>query len=83
VLLDRIARRGIAHEGLIDRTYLTRLNEAYARFFHAYDDSALLIVNAANIDPINNEADYEELLGQIGRTVRGRLYYNPLRHKDL
>jgi deoxyguanosine kinase len=83
VLLDRIARRGIAHEGLIDRTYLTRLNEAYARFFHAYDDSPLLIVNAANIDPISNEADYDELLGQIGRTVRGRLYYNPLRHKDL
>jgi len=83
VLLDRIARRGIAHESLIDRGYLTRLNEAYARFFHAYDESPLLIVNAANIDPVNNDADYDELLGQIGRTVRGRLYYNPLRHKGL
>jgi deoxyadenosine/deoxycytidine kinase len=83
VLLDRIARRGIAHEGMIDRTYLTRLNEAYARFFHAYDESPLLIVNAANIDPISNEADYEELLGQIARTVRGRLYYNPLQHSGL
>ena len=83
VLLDRIARRGIAHENLIDRAYLTRLNEAYARYFHAYDQSPLLIVNAANIDPVNNDADYEELLGQIGRTVRGRLYYNPLRHRGL
>ncbi len=83
VLLDRIARRGIAHESLIDRAYLTRLNEAYARFFHAYSDSPLLIVNAASIDPVGNDADYEELLGQIGRTVRGRLYYNPLRHKGL
>jgi deoxyadenosine/deoxycytidine kinase len=83
VLLDRIARRGIAYENLIDRDYLTRLNEAYARFFHAYDETPLLIVNAASIDPISNEADYDELLGQIGRTVRGRLYYNPLRHKGL
>lgn len=83
ILLDRIARRGIAHESLIDRAYLTRLNEAYARFFHAYDDSPLLIVNAASIDLVGNEADYEELLAQIGRTVRGRLYYNPLRHKGL
>jgi deoxyguanosine kinase len=83
VLLDRIARRGIAHESLIDRAYLTRLNETYARFFHAYSDSPLLIVNAASIDPIGNEADYEELLGQIGRTVRGRLYYNPLRTRGL
>jgi deoxyadenosine/deoxycytidine kinase len=83
VLLDRIGRRGIAHEALIDRTYLTRLNEAYARFFHAYAEGPLLIVNAAAIDPVSNDADYEELLGQIARTVRGRLYYNPLRHKGL
>ena len=83
VLLDRISRRGIAHESLIDRAYLTRLNEAYARFFHAYDEGPLLIVNATNIDPINNESDYDELLAQIARTVRGRLYYNPLRHTGL
>jgi deoxyguanosine kinase len=83
VLLDRIARRGIRYESLIDAAYLTRLNEAYARFFHAYDASPLLIVNAAKFDPISNDADYEELLGQIGRTVRGRLYYNPLRHTGL
>jgi deoxyadenosine/deoxycytidine kinase len=83
VLLDRIARRGIPHESLIDRSYLTRLNEAYARFFHAYEQSPLLIVNAAQFDPISNEADYDELLAQIGRTVRGRLYYNPLRNTGL
>jgi deoxyguanosine kinase len=83
VLLDRIARRGIGHESLIDRAYLTRLNEAYARFFHAYEAGPLLMVNAAAIDPVTNDADYEELLGQINRTVRGRLYYNPLRNKGL
>lgn len=83
VLLDRIARRGIAHESLIDAAYLTRLNETYARFFHAYSASPLLIVNAASIDLVGNDSDYEELLGQISRTVRGRLYYNPLRHKGL
>ncbi len=83
VLLDRIARRGIGYEGLIDAGYLERLNEAYARFFHEYDASPLLIVNAASIDPINNEADYEELLAAILRMQRGRLYYNPLRHQEL
>ena len=83
VLLDRIARRGIGYEGLIEAGYLERLNEAYARFFHEYDASPLLIVNAASIDPINNEADYEELLTAITRMQRGRLYYNPLRHQGL
>ncbi|MEY2853934.1 MAG: hypothetical protein RL030_1066 [Pseudomonadota bacterium] len=80
VLLDRIARRGVARESQIDRGYLTRLNESYARFFLEYDASPLLIVNAATIDPIGNEADYTELLAQIGRVTRGRQYYNPLRH---
>jgi len=83
VLLDRIARRGIAFESLIDATYLERLNDAYARYFHEYEASPLLIVNAASIDPVNNSADYDELLGAIGRMSRGRLYYNPLRHQGL
>jgi deoxyguanosine kinase len=83
VLLERIGRRGIAYEQFIDRGYLEKLNAAYARFFHEYDGAPLLIVNAAAIDPLGNEADYEELLGAIRRMRRGRLYYNPLRHAAL
>jgi deoxyadenosine/deoxycytidine kinase len=83
VLLDRIARRGVPHENLIDRAYLTRLNQSYARFFHDYDASPVLIVNAATIDPIGNEPDYAELLAQVGRTTRGRHYYNPMRHRGI
>ena len=78
VLLERIARRAIGYEQYIDRDYLVRLNEAYARFFHEYESAPLLIVNAAAIDPVNNPADYEELLGAIRRMKRGRLYYNPM-----
>lgn len=83
VLLERIARRGIPYEQLIERGYLERLNDAYARFFHEYADSPLLIVNAATIDPIGSPADYEELLGAVTRMGRGRLYYNPLRRRSL
>jgi deoxyguanosine kinase len=81
VLLERIARRGIAYEHYIDRDYLVRLNEAYARFFHEFEAAPLLIVNAAAIDPVNNPADYDELLAAIRRMKRGRLYYNPMRNK--
>ena len=80
VLIGRIARRRIPMEQLIDRAYLERLNEAYARFFHDYDDAPLLIVNAATLDPLASDADYAELLGAIARMGRGRLYFNPLRH---
>jgi deoxyguanosine kinase len=83
VLLERIGRRGIGYEALIDADYLERLNQAYSRFFHEYAGSPLLIVNAAAIDPVGNEADYEELLAAICRTTRGRHYYNPMRHRGL
>jgi deoxyadenosine/deoxycytidine kinase len=79
VLLGRVARRGIAHEGQIERAYLEKLNQAYARFFHEYDAAPLLIVNAASIDPVNSDSDFEELLAAMARMKRGRLYYNPLR----
>jgi deoxyguanosine kinase len=83
VLLERIAKRGISYEQQIDPQYLERLNQSYARFFHEFDSSPLLIVNAASIDPVSNQADYDELFAAIQRMKRGRLYYNPLRHRSL
>jgi deoxyguanosine kinase len=77
-LLSRIARRGIGFERAINRRYLERLTDSYARFFHAYNEGPLLIVNASQIDPINNEADYEQLFQQIEKTTGGRHFYNPV-----
>jgi deoxyadenosine/deoxycytidine kinase len=83
VLTERISRRGIKYENYIERGYLERLNNAYARFFHEYSAAPLLIVNAAAIDPVHNDADFAELLAAMQRMKRGRLYYNPLRHAAL
>jgi deoxyguanosine kinase len=83
VLQERIAKRGVQYEQHIDRRYLERLNEAYARFFHEYEAAPLLIVNAASIDPISNQADYDELFAAISRMKRGRLYYNPPRSRTI
>jgi deoxyadenosine/deoxycytidine kinase len=77
-LLFRIARRGIEYEQRIPRRYLERLNEAYARFFHNYDASPMLIVNAAMIDPIHNELHYAVLLEEISRIRSGRHFFNPV-----
>ncbi len=83
VLIERISRRGVEYEQYIERQYLERLNEAYARFFHEFDAAPLLIVNAASIDPVANQRDYDELLAAIRRMTRGRLYYNPLRSRAI
>jgi deoxyadenosine/deoxycytidine kinase len=77
-LLNRIARRGIGYERLIDRAYLERLTDAYARFFHTYDEGPLLIVNASQIDPIHNDADYRQLFEHIEKTTGGRHFFNPV-----
>ena len=78
VLMKRVATRGISYEQLIEEDYLERLGEAYAKFFYDYDEAPLLIVNAASIDPVHRESDYQELLQTIVRIKRGRHFYNPV-----
>ena len=80
VLLERIARRGIRYEQQIERAYLERLAEAYAKFFHEYNAAPLLIVNAAAVDFVANDQDYEQLFKEVQRIRRGRHYFNPLKH---
>jgi deoxyadenosine/deoxycytidine kinase len=75
--MRRVATRGVPYEQLIELDYLERLGEAYARFFYDYDGAPLLIVNAASIDPVHSEADYQELLRTIVRVKRGRHFFNP------
>lgn len=76
-LLQRIARRGIPYERMIDRAYLEKLCDAYARHFHNFDEAPLLIVNAGAIDPVGNEVDYQRLFEQIRGTTGGRHFFNP------
>ncbi len=77
ILMQRIARRAIPHERFIERPYLEKITEAYARFYHSYDEAPLLIVNASSIDPANNSADYAQLFEQVCQTTSGRHFFNP------
>ena len=76
-LMQRIRQRGIIEEQSIDNTYLTTLSDAYTRFFHFYDRSPLLIVNANEIDWVNNETCYQQLVDYIMGIKQGRHYFNP------
>jgi deoxyguanosine kinase len=77
-LIDRVKKRGVPYERWIESAYLQRLADAYADFFYHYDQSPLLIVNAAAIDWVGNEMDYQQLVDYIRRTRSGRHYVNPL-----
>jgi deoxyadenosine/deoxycytidine kinase len=78
VLRDRIRARGIPYEQIIEADYLNRVVDAYAQFFHYYDASPLLIVNASEIDPVGNDPDYQALVERIQGIYSGRHYFNPL-----
>ncbi len=77
VLMSRVQKRGIEYEQIMQKEYLEKLSNAYMNFFHHYDRSPLLVVNTANINPIESEQDYTELLEKITNTKHGRHYFNP------
>ncbi len=77
VLLDRIQKRGVDAEQLIELEYLEDLNQAYTEFFHYYDRTSLLIVNTSDIDLVNNETDYQQLVDYILTLPSGTNYFNP------
>ena len=78
ILQDRIYKRGRKFERFVEPKYLEDLAEAYTRFFYFYNDSPLLIVNAAEIDLVNNDQDFEMLLERVNSIKSGRHYFNPL-----
>ncbi len=78
VLQQRIKKRRIKYERDIDSAYLQKLSDAYTTFFHSYSETPLLIVNAAEINPIDNDAHYQALIKQIDRIQAGKHFFNPL-----
>ena len=76
-LMSRIANRSLEFERRMDRGYVERIADAYARYFYDYDQSPLLIVNASTIDPVRNDADYESLYEQVRQVTSGRHFFNP------
>ncbi|MGD8560565.1 MAG: deoxynucleoside kinase [Gammaproteobacteria bacterium] len=82
VLIERVNKRGRKFERYIEPAYLQQLTDAYTRFFYYYNDSPLLIVNAAEIDLVNNQQDFELLLDRINQIKSGRHYFNPVPFPD-
>ena len=64
-LMENIALRGRSYERDIESDYLIELNDAYNHFFHHYDKSPILIVNASEIDFVNNPTHLEYIEQQI------------------
>ena len=78
ILQERVNKRRIKYEMGMDKAYLHRLSEVYTDYFHRYAESALLMINAADINPVDNDAHYAALVRHIGTINAGKHYFNPL-----
>ncbi len=78
VLMERVRRRRAAFERLIERDYMESIIEGYTRFFHHYTAAPLLIVNAAEVNFVDNDTDFQALLDHLRGVRSGRHFFNPL-----
>lgn len=76
-LLQRVQQRGMRSEQFINADYIEQINEAYRRFFHFYDDAPLLIINAEQIDIVNDDQAFNSLINYMLSIQNGRHYFNP------
>ena len=81
MLMERIKRRGRDYEKKISQEYVRELNERYNSFFFHYSKTPLLVVNTDNLDFVNDERDFMELVEEIRRTQAGKEYYVLQRYK--
>ena len=78
VLQERVKKRRVKYEQDIELSYLQKLSDAYTTFFHRYSETPLLIINAAEINPIENKDHYRALVRQIDKIQAGKHFFNPL-----
>lgn len=78
VLMERIRRRDLPYERLIDRSYVQQIAEAYTQFFYRYRGGPLLVVNAADVNFVENDKDFAMLVQEIHTHRGGRHFFNPL-----
>ncbi len=78
VLMERVRKRDFGYEHLIDRAYLREVVDAYTQFFYHYTAGPLLVVNAAEVNFVDSNKDFEVLVEHIRKHRSGRHFFNPL-----
>ena len=76
-IMNKIADRGRPIEKNITSDYIDALSQVYTEFFFRYQETPLVIINTDNIDFVNNENDFNEIINFIRKPVVGTKYFNP------
>ena len=78
-LMRNIKHRDRDIEKEIREDYIKDLNEGYNYFFFRYKATKVMVVNSVEIDFVNNESDFENLIAEILKPEHSAMeYYNPV-----
>ncbi|MFT4666207.1 MAG: deoxyadenosine/deoxycytidine kinase [Polaribacter sp.] len=70
-LVSHIQSRGRDYEGSMSLDYLKSLNDRYDQWIHSYTEGKLLVIDANNVDFINNPADLGDIINKVDAELHG------------
>lgn len=70
-LVSRIHERGRDYEGNMSLDYLKKLNQRYENWISGYQEGKLLIIDADNVDFINNPEDLGSVIDSVSSQLHG------------
>ncbi|HSM14218.1 MAG TPA: deoxynucleoside kinase, partial [Thermoanaerobaculia bacterium] len=73
--MARIRKRARSFEREISEDYMAELIDAYNHYFHYYNRSPLLVVDTRNLNLVGKRDDFDQLIEQLQRPIRGTEYF--------
>ena len=75
--MARIKKRRRDFERDMSEEYMAELIDAYNHYYHYYNRTPLLVVDTRHLNFVDREEDFEELILQLSRPIKGTTYYVP------
>lgn len=76
--MERVNKRNRAYEKRLSRDYMVELLDAYNHYYHHYQRSPVLVVDTRHLNFPQRPDDFEELVAQLKKPIKGTQYYVPL-----
>lgn len=71
----RVRKRARAYEKRLSASYIAELIDAYNHYYHHYRASPVLVVDTRNLNFPERPDDFEELVSQLKKPIKGTQYY--------
>ena len=73
--MGRIKKRHRDFERDMSEEYMSELIDAYNHYYHYYNRTPLLVVDTRHLNFVDREEDFDELVRQLSRPIKGTKYY--------